>query len=186
MAATISDEQSRLALLCVSYFQHPTYTLGLRRALGEPISAWPDGVADDALDLSPIADVPLRDALRLSEELFEAMAVADENIERKSMAQYDDRLAPGANARYDEQWLKVDPPAAVHDRMPFSDLASCQGGEEVAFLFAHPTVGAGQVRMSAQEYRLRTSPYVAAFGRELYPGDAEAGLVLDDVRHHLA
>lgn len=170
------------------YWPDHVSDLGLRAALGEPVGSFDGEIegSEDLPDYRAILGVSLKEALGIPDEMFEAMIVADENIRRKVEAQYDDSIAPGANGRYDTQWSKVEPPAAVHDRMPFSDLASCQGGEEVAFLFAHPTVGAGQVRMSAQEYRLRTSPYVAAFGRELYPGDAEAGLVLDDVRHHLA
>lgn len=192
MSATISDEQSRLAHAYSSDLHYFASEFGLRRVLGDPVSSYDEAARSDKDDeFAAIANISLREALRLPEEMFEAMVAAHENIQRKVEAQYDDSLAPGSNARYDEQWTKADLFSDFYGA--FSSLASCQGGEEVALIFAHPIAGVNRDELtgepdlvSAQEYRLRTSPYVAAFGREVYPGDAEAGLVLDDVRHHLA
>lgn len=122
--------------------------------------------------------------------MFEAMVTADENVQRKVRAQYDNSLAPGANARYEEQCRELGPSGDFAGL--FSPLASCQGGDEVALIFAHPISGVnrdeftGETDLASEdEYRRRTSPYIAAFGCEVYPGDLEARLVLDSVRHCL-
>lgn len=191
MPATISDEQNRLAHVYSSDLHYLASEFGLRRVLGDPISSYDEATRSGKDDeFAVIANISLREALRLPDEMFEAMATAHENIQRKVEAQYDDSRAPGSNARYEEQWTKAELFSDFGGT--FSSLASCQGGEEVALIFAHPIAGVnrdeftGEADLASEdEYRERTSPYVAAFGREVYPGDLEVGLVLDSVKHYL-
>src|SRR5699024_10399650 len=110
----------------------------------------------------------------------------DEDIDLKVRAQYDDSLAPGANERYADRILAAGyhhPDSTTPGR--FYLLAPCQGGDEISMIYTHPLPGVGQ-RLSAEEYRARTAPYVAAFGAEVYPGDLHAGLVRHAVRQFLA
>lgn len=191
MSATISEEQSRLAHVYISDLHYLASEFGLRRVLGDPISSYDEATQNSKDDeFAAIANIQLREALRLTDEMFEEMATAHENIQLKVEAQYDDSLAPGSNARYEAQQEEVGPSTIFYGA--FSSLASCQGGDEVALIFAHPVIGVNRNEMteevdlvSKREYRLRTSPYVAAFGREVYPGDTDAGLVLNSVRHYL-
>ncbi|MGP5292448.1 hypothetical protein ACTXL6_20600 [Brachybacterium tyrofermentans] len=190
MATTITDEQHTIARNYVSdYWSDHVDEIGLRRALGDPITLYDEeiGEYDDLEDYLPIAGAPLRDSLRIPEEMFEAMVTAHENVLRKVDAQHDDSLAPGANERYNAQASRCATPAVDSFSGLFDGLASCQGGDEPSLIYGHPVHGLDRPGLvSEDEYRRRTSPYVAAFGREVYPGDLEAGLVLDEVRHYLA
>ena len=93
MPATISDEQNRLAHVYSSDLHYLASEFGLRRVLGDPISSYDEATRSRKDDeFAVIANIPLREALRLPDEMFEAMATAHENIQRKVEAQYDDSL----------------------------------------------------------------------------------------------
>lgn len=167
--------------------------VGLRKALADPPASYdPDCLGGDGLDdLSEIAHTPLRETLQIPDRIFDAMVAADDNVDRKVRAQYDEGLAPGANRLYDEAWsehvrnVHVTHPELERSVGVFGGLASCQGGEEVSMVYAHPVHGV-RSRMDAEAYRILSAPYVAAFGVELLDGDDEAGLVLPAVREHLS
>lgn len=195
-AGVINDRITLARNYISDYWPDHVSAIGLRRALNDPPSSYDEEIygSDDFDDYTLIADIPLRNSLRLPDEMFEAMATAYENIRRKVDAQYDDGIAPGANERYQDQWdAELYPHRFRLDYQGlFFGLASCRGGDEVAMIFGHPRHGLDKANLEGQpdlmnedEYRERTSPYVAAFGREVYPGDLEAGLVLKSVRHYL-
>lgn len=119
-------------------------------------------------------------SLRISDKTLEAMLTAYDNYRLKVSAQWDDSLAPGANARYEDIWERLVGKSEYFGTFgthgPLSGIASCQGGDEADMIFMHPAHGVDR-KLSAEEYRVRSAPYVAAFGIELHPGDLEAGLV---------
>lgn len=195
-AEAINDRITLARNYISDYWPDHVSDIGLRKALSDPPSSYDEEIygSDDFDDYTLVADIPLRNSLQLPEEMFEAMVTAYENIRRKVDAQYDDGLAPGANERYQGQWDAELYPHRFHRdyQGAFFGIASCQGGDEVSMIFGHPHHGLNRTGvdgepdlMDEDEYRQRTSPYVAAFGREVYPGDLEAGLVLDHVRHYL-
>lgn len=189
-AEAISDRITLARNYISDYWPDYVWDLGLQKALATPLSSF-----DDELDdyYAPIADLPLRNSLRLTGSMLEAGVAAYENIRRKIAAQYDDSLAPGANARFQDQWVAAGlRDAGIVWQGPFSGIATCQGGDEVDLIYGHPHHGLNRNTpaessdlVSEDEYRRRTSPYVAAFGLEVYPGDLEAGLVHDRARHYL-
>ncbi|UQN30511.1 hypothetical protein [Brachybacterium kimchii] len=174
------------------YWSDCVSDVGLRTAMTEPPAAYDeDCLGGDGLDdYSAIAYAPLRGTLQIPDRIFEAMIVADANIDRKVRAQYDDTLAPGANERYDETWsahvrnIHIGHPELERAVGVFGVLASCQGGEEVGMIYAHPIHGVRD-HMAPEAYRHLSAPYVAAFGVELFHGDLDAGLVLPEVQQSL-
>lgn len=179
----VTDEQYRLATSYIGdYWSDGVDETNFAAELGDPFvpdddELDPDSWGDEILSL---AGTPLRISLRIGDTMFEAMKVAYTNYWRKVDAQYHPGDPDGMNARYDRQWASVVNPG-IGTNGPFSALASCQGGDEVDLIYMHPTHGIDK-RVTPEEYCIRTSAYVAAFGIELYPGDLEAGLVHNSAR----
>ncbi|MCL6423695.1 hypothetical protein Bequi_09895 [Brachybacterium sp. JHP9] len=212
MADTITDEQkASLARQYISdYWSDHVLAIGLREALVTPPASYDQDVAleKELSGYEPIMGTPLRESLGgISDKMLDAMEVAYKNIQRKIFGPFDeepdsdedtddgnfhvedDEVAPSEDP-YDEQWAAAVRRSDIAWRGIFDRLASCQGGDEVDLIYGHPIHGEahtedGPTRMDEDEYRRRSSPYVALFGVELYPGDAEAGLVLDSVKHRL-
>lgn len=178
--STATDQQHAIAREYVSdYWSDVVSGVGLRAALTDAPEVHDEDIIDEEDDsYAPIASIPLRDALRIDDAMFNAIIAADENIRRKVEAQYDKTLIPGVNETYDSR-CSADL-GIVHRSGALSLLASCQGGDEMDMIYMHPIHGVSE-KMDAAEYRERTSPYVAAFGVEVYPGDLSAGLVHSEV-----
>lgn len=184
---TVTEKTHKLAKEYTSdYWSDIVSEVGLKAALTDLPEKHDEDLIpleedDDEFDdsYSDISGIPLRDSLRIDDTMFDAMIVANENVERKVKSQYDDSLAPGANKRYDEEWSKTAGGIAI-TQGPLSVIASCQGGDEADMIFMHPIHGIVE-KLDADEYRARTAPYIAAFGVEVFPGDLDAGLVHENV-----
>lgn len=181
-----TDEEHIIALRYVGdYWVDCVGDIGLLTALTDPPESYDLDLIDEENDedYAEIAGMPLRKTLRLNDAMLAAMDTSYSNYLLKVEAQSDDSIAPGANDRYNDQYDLSQ--SVAHTDGVFSILSSCQGGDEVDLIFNHPIQGVVHpVRnnlLSADEYRARSAPYVAAFGVELYPGDREAGLVHESV-----
>lgn len=189
---TVEDSTHDLAKqYTTDYWSDIVSDVGLRAALSdfpekhdelvEPIDIDEDDDIEED-DYTALAGIPLRDSLRISDTMFDAMILANENYTRKWRFHKD--LPEGANERYDDEWVRTVSPSEFFGTGgksgPLSVLASCQGGDEADMIFMHPIHGIGE-KLNADEYRVRTAPYIAAFGIEVFPGDREAGLVHENV-----
>ncbi|MFC4225452.1 ATP-binding protein [Lysinibacter cavernae] len=150
----------------------------LRRDENNLLEGWGE------LGIEMLYGMPLRSHLQIDDITFNSMVVAWENNWKKIRSISEDKN--GWNRRYEHAASQMRM-ALDHSgtREIFSALSSCQDCGEVDLLYMHPKAGPCK-RINADEYRIRSAPYVAAFRTELRPGDLEAGLVLDPSQLGLA
>lgn len=125
-----------------------------------------------------LAGSPLRRSLRITSVMFLVMLEVYQN--HSTMGDEDGAQAAQAyNGHYEEVVEDY-----FYDDTLWEALTHNRCGETLGMVYSHPVHGVGD-RMSQEEYRVRTSPYVVAFGEEVYPGDRVSGLIHTSAQRRL-
>lgn len=135
-----------------------------------------EALVDEGHHRDTFGDLTTAQVLGVNQRLRQALLVAAANLDRMIFKHY----GGPEHCRYHEAWDAEEGQLGTFSfssGSPFGCFASCQGGHELQLIYQHPTYGAHPHRLSPDQYRRASAPYVAAFRTELMPGNTAAGLV---------